>query len=148
MKPIHPIAQAEMLAEVAIARVLSGMLSMEQLLRLAGEAARFAERFPAQLQGSVPRVQAIAQAAVLSELLAHRASRVVPGARCMHRALAGRVWLARRGIASKIVVGFRKRGVLEGHAWLEIQAPDGPFELFKGTDDGYRESFREVRYAV
>jgi len=144
MKPIHPIAQAEMLAEVAVARVLSELLSIEQLLRLAGEAARLAARFPAQTPWSSGNAEASAQAAALGELLAHRASRLVPGARCMHRALAGRVWLARRGVASEIVVGFRKRGVLEGHAWLEIQAPDGPFELFKGADDGYRESFREV----
>lgn len=144
MKPIHPIAQAEMLVEVAIARVLSEMLSIEDLLRLVGEAARYVERFPARSQKYSTRAEAIVEAAELSALLAHRASRFIPGARCMHRALAGRVWLARRGIASEIVVGFRKRGVIEGHAWLEIQASDGPFELFKGDDDGYRESFREA----
>lgn len=141
MKAIHPIAQAEMLVEVAIARVLSEMLSIEDLLRLAGEAARWAERVPAPARESEDREE---RAAALCELLAHRASRLVPGARCMHRALAGRVWLARRGVASEIVVGFRKRGVLEGHAWLEVQSPEGAFDLFKRAQDGYRESFREA----
>src|SRR5690554_7847945 len=120
MKPIHPIAQAEMLLELAIARVLTEFLSIEQLLRLVGEAARIVEGCPARSRVGSPSRDAIAEAAALSELLAHRASRLVPGAQCLQRALAGRVWLARRGIASEIVVGFRKRGLLEGHAWLEV----------------------------
>lgn len=144
MKPIYPIAQAEMLAGVAIARILSEMLSIEDLLRLVGDAARVAQRWPARTRDSLVGAKANADAIEISELLAHRASRFVPGAQCLQRALAARVWLARRGVASEIVVGFRKRGVLEGHAWLEVKAPGGAIALFKGADDGYRESFREV----
>lgn len=144
MKAIHPVAQAEMLVEVAIARILGELFSIEELLRLVGDAARLAQRFPVCSRRASPPAESVAEATELSELLAHRASRLVPGARCMHRALAGRVWLARRGIAAEIVVGFRKRGVLEGHAWLEVKTPTGFVDLFKGSDDGYRESFREA----
>jgi hypothetical protein len=138
MKPIHPIAQTEMLAELAAARVASEMFSIEQLLKLAGDAARWAGRFGVRDRRPVEEWPEIA------ELLANRASRLVPGAKCMHRALAGRVWLARRGIAAQIVVGFRKRGTIEGHAWLELQTPEGTQTLFNADEDGYRESFREV----
>jgi hypothetical protein len=138
MKPLHPIAQTEMLVEIAAARAASEMFSIEQLLKLAGDVARWAARVPARGGRSAEEWSEIAQ------LLAHRASRLVPGAKCMHRALAGRVWLARRGIEAQIVVGFRKRGAIEGHAWLELQTQDGPKTLFKGVEDGYRESFREV----
>ena len=144
MKSIHPIAQAEMLVEVAIARVLSEFFSIEDLLRLVGQAAKFAQQWPVRSRVLSPSRDAIAEAAAMSELLAHRASRLVPGAQCLQRALAGRVWLARRGIASEIVVGFRKRGLLEGHAWLEVMSPNEMIELFRSADDGYRESFREV----
>ena len=144
MKQIHPIAQAEMLVEVAIARVLTEFLSIEELLRLVGVAASIAQQWPARSCVAAPSAEAINETAALSELLAHRASRLVPGAQCLQRALAGRVWLARRGIASEIVVGFRKRGLLEGHAWLEVMSPDELIELFKDAGDGYRESFREV----
>lgn len=53
----------------------------------------------------------------------HRAQRLVPRARCMHRALAARVWLARRGVETTVVFGVRNDAEgLAGHAWLE---PDG-----------------------
>lgn len=138
MKPLHPIAQTEMLVELAIARLASEMTSIERLLQLVGDSARWAAGFESHQQ------RGVAEWAEIAELLAHRASRLVPGARCLHRALAARVWLARRGVDAQVVVGFRKRGAIEGHAWLEIQAPDGPQTLFRGADDGYRESFREA----
>jgi hypothetical protein len=77
-----------------------------------------------------------------AEPAARRASRLVPGARCLHRALAARVWLARRGVCSSLVVGFRENGGLEGHAWLEVGGVRGGEELF--VEEGYRESFREA----
>lgn len=138
MKPLYPIAQVEMLLELAAARVATEVLSIEKLLKIAGDAARFAARFPpldSREHG---------EWAEIANLLAHRASRLVPGAKCLQRAIAGRVWLARRGIDAQIVVGFRKRGAIEGHAWLELQSPDGPNTLFRGAGDGYRESFREA----
>ena len=138
MKPLHPIAQAEMLVELAAARLASEMFSIEQLLKIAGDAATWAARFPAA------QTSASDDSPETASLLAHRASRLIPGAKCLHRALAARVWLARRGVDAQIVVGFRKRGVIEGHAWLELQTPDGPRTLFKGAGDGYRESFREA----
>jgi hypothetical protein len=151
MKRIHPIAQAEMLAELAVARVVGAMLNIEDLLRVTGRAARWAARCrarPADVDYPATQAEVIEASTALGELLAHRASRLIPGARCLHRALAGRVWLARRGVDAQIVVGFRKRGAIEGHAWLEVQTPDGPRLLFKGAGDGYRESFREPKLAA
>ncbi len=138
MKPLHPIAQTEMLVELAIARVISEMASIQQLMHLAGRAARWAGRYPAHEERTAD------ESTDLAELLAHRASRFVPGARCLHRALASRVWLARRGVDAQIVVGFRNRGALEGHAWLEVHTPQHTYTLFRGAGDGYRESFREA----
>jgi hypothetical protein len=52
--------------------------------------------------------------------LAGRCSRLVPGALCLHRVLAAKTWLARRGRSADLVLGVRP-GVVEadGHAWLE-----------------------------
>lgn len=140
MKPIYFMAQTEMLTEVALARVAAECMSIEALLRLAAEGAKWAGRLPRRATER-PAEDEIAR---LAELLAARASRLVPGAACLHRALASRVWLARRGVQAQIVVGFRKRGVIEGHAWLEVSTPDGPLVLFRGPADDYRESFREA----
>ena len=146
MKPIYPLAQAEMLAQVFGARVVAEFFNIEDLMRLAATTAEFAARFPtrpAGLKYPASEEQIVDHAAELAVLLAARASRLIPGAECLHRALAGRVWLARRGVDAQIVVGFRKRGVIQGHAWLEIATPGGSRCLFKSADDGYRESFRE-----
>jgi hypothetical protein len=64
---------------------------------------------------------------------AWRASRLVPGAACLHRALAVRLWLAWHGQASQVVVGFRQRGEVQGHAWLEV----GEQRLFAGELETY-----------
>lgn len=140
MKPIYFMAQVEMLGELAVARVAAECMSIEALLRLAAGGAKWAGCWPRRTTPGTPP-QEIAQHA---QLLAARASRLVPGAACLHRALASRVWLARRGVSAQIVVGFRKRAALEGHAWLEISTPDGPIVLFRGPADDYRESFREA----
>ncbi|MFW5967482.1 MAG: lasso peptide biosynthesis B2 protein [Persicimonas sp.] len=138
MKRLHPVGQVEMLFELSAARVAVAMFSIERLLVLARRAAERRRRD--HLKGD----RSVEQWCNVAELLAHRASRLVPGAECLHRALACRVWLARRGIDAEIVVGFRKRGAIEGHAWLEVDTPDGPRTMFKGDEDGYRESFREA----
>ncbi len=70
-------------------------------------------------------------------------SQWIPGARCLHRALASRIWLARRGIEAEVVVGFQRREQLQGHAWLERQGKLGaPARLFLDDPDDYREVFR------
>lgn len=138
MKPLHPIGQIEMLGRVATARVAVAMFSIEKLLELTGRLARRV-RHDRVRGGRSPE-----EWCEVAELLAARASKLVPGAECLHRALACRVWLARRGVDAEIVVGLRKRGAIEGHAWLEVDTPEGPRTMFKGDDDGYRESFREA----
>lgn len=67
--------------------------------------------------------------------LAYRWSDLVPGASCLHRAIATQVWLAAYRIETRVVLGIRKRDELEGHAWLEVQHPNGV--LFVDDDDGY-----------
>lgn len=52
------------------------------------------------------------------------ARRFVPGTRCVPRALAARVWLARRGVDARVVFGVRGDAAgLAGHAWLEPRPP-------------------------
>ena len=75
--------------------------------------------------------------------LAHQISRVVPGASCLHRAGAARVWLASHGVDAQIIVGMRKAGDtalagrIEGHAWLEVDTPSGTALLFTSENDAY-----------
>ncbi len=113
-------------------RALSLVRPIADLVRTA---ARLAGRYEERAGGEV------GEAVEAATRAAGRSSKLVPGASCLHRALASRVWLARRGIASEIVVGFRKEGHLEGHAWLEVFGPEGPTAIFE--ESGYRESFRE-----
>ena len=69
--------------------------------------------------------------------LATRWSSWVPGATCLHRALATRVWLAAFRVDSRIVLGFRRHDSLTGHAWLEVDLGDGVAVLFHDDPDGY-----------
>ncbi len=73
--------------------------------------------------------------------LAYRWSAVVPGANCLHRALATRVWLAARRVDSTVVVGFRKRAEFEGHAWLEVPLGGATTLVFVSDDDGWEPAF-------
>ena len=51
-----------------------------------------------------------------------RSSRLVPAATCLPQALATRVMLERRGVANALRFGVAKSeaGVLEAHAWVEV----------------------------
>ncbi|MEM1349839.1 MAG: lasso peptide biosynthesis B2 protein [Myxococcota bacterium] len=77
------------------------------------------------------------------ERLANTVSRVVPRSNCLDRAMATRVWWARRGIDGSIVVGVRRREgrPWEGHAWLE--RGDAESSLFLDPGDAWRATFRE-----
>lgn len=57
-------------------------------------------------------------------------SRYVPGALCLHRAAAGRVWLATSGISSRIVIGVHRGASWQGHAWLEVEDNDDTIVIF------------------
>ena len=136
-KKLYPIDQLEMLAYLAGARALTELLPIQKLLRLTGKLAELANGI-----GHISH-RSLETQLERARLTAHRASRLVPGAECLQRALASRVFLARRGVDSEVVVGFRMSGELEGHAWLEIR--DGALnrDLFREDGSGYRESFRE-----
>ena len=66
------------------------------------------------------------------------ASKLTPGSHCLHRAASAKCYLAFRGIGSQIVVGFRKRQTIDGHAWLEVDVDDGVAVLFASDDDGFK----------
>jgi hypothetical protein len=69
--------------------------------------------------------------------LAYRWSSVVPGANCIDRAVATRVWLSACRLKSRVVLGFRRRDGLEGHAWLEVELDGAATVLFIEDDDGF-----------
>jgi hypothetical protein len=53
-------------------------------------------------------------------LLVEVASRFIPGARCLARAMAAQLLLARAGYFTDMRIGVRKDGnTLDAHAWLE-----------------------------
>ena len=137
MKTSHITDQLEILLLLVGARGASEIWSIDRLLFGTRRLAALAQQYPVGREHAVDDWQRIAARAV------GRVSRLIPGVRCLHRALACRVWFARRGVRSEVVVGFRKRGAIEGHAWLEIHAPDGPLLMFHSEEDGYKESFRE-----
>jgi hypothetical protein len=47
-----------------------------------------------------------------------RASRYVPGARCLPQALVGQVMLERRGVPAQLRFGVHRGETLQAHAWL------------------------------
>jgi transglutaminase superfamily protein len=57
-----------------------------------------------------------------------RSARLVPGAACLHRALALFLWLRRRGIAAELCMGVRPRARPEGRP---------PGEVAESTGSGY-----------
>jgi hypothetical protein len=63
------------------------------------------------------------------------AARVVPGTRCLVKALTAQALLARAGVATEVFAGVRRRNdrMLEAHAWLER---DGEV-LIGGDPSGY-----------
>jgi hypothetical protein len=72
-----------------------------------------------------------------------RASRLVPGADCKARAIAGRLWLAWGGVGGRVVVGFcREAGRWKGHAWVEVEEGG---RLFMERVGGHRVVFDEER---
>lgn len=122
---------------VAIARWAAPRWGVGQTVRIANDlASRLVER--ARLRDPVPGH--IAARTEVGRVAALRASRLVPGANCLHRAFALRVWFGSQGVESRIVIGFRKRESFEGHAWIEIACDDGSTVTLFCTDaDGYRE---------
>ena len=139
---IHPIDQTEMLAYLVGARVLTEVMPIEDLLGLTGRLADLlrglAHMTPRPLQEQIERARRTA----------YRASNLVPGARCLQRALAKRIWLARRNVDSEVVFSLRKSGDIEGHAWLEVTDGTISRELFREDDSDYRESFRESQVSA
>lgn len=109
--------------------------------RLVERASRLADRF-GDRSAATPDLQKNDRLAERARLLSERVSRLIPGTRCLHRALASRVWLARRGVAAEVVIGVRKGGAIEGHAWLEVDGPAGLLRPFYDPSAGWREVLR------
>lgn len=73
----------------------------------------------ARILGAVRHQQPEPAARRVSDTIS-RVSSLIPTTRCVHRAAAGRVWLACIGVESEIVVGLRRDERWQGHAWLEV----------------------------
>lgn len=117
---------AEMALWLTLFAALERALPARALLTLP---ARIAARTPRARD--LPRARSEAQQLERARVLALRTSRVLRGTRCLHRALAARLWLARRGVTRvTVVLGLRHVGRdeghgLTGHAWLELRASEG-----------------------
>lgn len=103
------VEHAEMLGLLAFFRALGAA----PLPRRLAWVDRLAVLLPAAGDAAVPDVWAMR--------LAGRCSLLVPGSLCLHRVLAAKTWLGRRGRTPQLVLGMRA-GVAEadGHAWLEV----------------------------
>ena len=75
------------------------------------------------------------------ERWSNRISKRIPGSHCLHRAVGLNVLLGFEGIPSNVVVGFRKREKIEGHAWLEIFIHGNSHILFSSVDEGFRSTW-------
>jgi len=73
-----------------------------------------------------------------------RASRLVPGAKCLAQSMAGQILLARHGIPSQLKVGVARKGSdqLRAHAWLE---QDGHVVFGESSSDVYTPLSRTER---
>lgn len=74
------------------------------------------------------------------EVALYRASRLMPKATCIHRALALKAILDGRRVSSRIVIGLRKRSdVIEGHAWVEAAGTQSLHVALVTANSGYKE---------
>ena len=134
----HWQADLLMCALMALARLLSFRLGVQQLSLLSNRSARLWPRRRLSEERTAELIEICRRGA-------YRASRLVPGAACLHRAVASQVWLALCGIRSEVMIGFRKRARLEGHAWLEIETDGGRVLLFTSDEDGYSRAWGHQR---
>ena len=73
-----------------------------------------------------------------------RASRLVPGAKCLAQSMAAQILLGRHGIPSQMKVGVARKGAdqLRAHAWLE---QDGHVVFGESSSDVYTALSRTAR---
>jgi hypothetical protein len=117
------------------ARLLSLRMTVKELVEGSN---RFAAALPAR---RLPEPK-LASTLETCKKAAYRSSKGVPGAACLHRAVASQVWLALAGVSSEVMIGFRKRAKLEGHAWLEVDTVSGRVLLFASDEDGYSRTWK------
>lgn len=129
-------AKVEMVGWMAVVRALSVFWPLADLLEWADARAE-----SGWVERGLPEAER-RELARLAEGYAGRASSYLPGTRCLHRALAAQIWLARRGIDSEVVVGLRRSGDLEGHAWLEWDR--GRETLFGEGGEEEEKEYREI----
>lgn len=120
---------AEMASLLVLSRALSEVLCVQDLALISDYAGSLA-RWMSPLRAKPDTL-------VRGSHLAYRWSRRIPGANCLHRATATRVWLGTYRVPSKIVLGFRKNDGLQGHAWLEVPVEGASMLLFVSDEDGY-----------
>jgi Transglutaminase-like superfamily len=131
----HALHGLLLLLEVDARLRLTGFSRLEKALRLPPGA----EAVPGETEAHLQEARSMARAL-------YRASRWIPQARCLHRALALLLWLRRRGIAADLRMGVRSaRETLQGHAWVEWHGT--PLDEDRSVCDAYSPLQRcEVRW--
>lgn len=125
----------EAAAGVLLARAALGALPFRAVHSLTTKLKNAALRYDA-LQAVRPCDASVVAMSV------ERAGRQVPGARCLARALAGSVLLARHGFQTELRIGVRRPdGKFQAHAWLER---DGEVLVGGPVPPGYV-AFAEIR---
>ena len=105
------------------ASLLAKSMTIQDLLLMAGEPARTNTPIdPHYVQSTITRL-----------------ARWIPNASCIPQALVAQAWLAAVGTPSSMVIGFRRSGAWEGHAWIELE---DDLRLFVESNAGYSETWR------
>lgn len=126
------VRHLEALLEVGRARIELTVQSWRSVLEASG-----ARTQPEQQRAGTDE-SAVADRADRIETAIRRIDRFVPASTCIHRAVACRRMLSRRGIDARVVIGLKSDDELAGHAWVEIGEDDRPITLFAGDEGGFR----------
>lgn len=108
---------------LGLVRAALAVASLKTVTAVAGDLATAAGTGPPPLRGGEGAEAALARR--LAKAVDSASGRI--GGRCLLRSLALQAMLARRGVASEVVVAVRRQGgPLPGHAWVEVNgAPLG-----------------------
>lgn len=121
------VRHLEALCELVRGRLLLSVTSWRSVLQRGGSSLEASEETSAQDERIGRRV----------ERAIRRMDRFVFGTTCIHRAVAARRMLHRRGVDARVAIGLRKRGELEGHAWVELGGDPAAVRLFADDEAGY-----------
>lgn len=127
MANLAVVRHLEALCELVRGRLLLSVASWRSVLR-DGDVS------PESVGGTSAEAERIGRRV---ERAIRRVDRFVFGTTCIHRAVAARRMLYRRGVDARVAIGLRKRGDLEGHAWVELGGDPAAVRLFADDEGGY-----------